>query len=161
MKLWVKILIALFLGVITGAILGPKAEYLKPVGTIFLNLINMIIVLLVLSSMTVGITSIHDPQKLGRVGLKSLLMYVCTTMIAIGIGLLFAKLTKPGAGMGLVATNDVKIQDTPGLSEILISIIPTNPIASLVEGNVLQIIVFALFLGISINFAGQKGKPLL
>ena len=67
MKLWIKILIALSLGVITGLILGPNAKS-KPIGTLFLSLINMIIVLLVLSSMTVGITSIHDPQKLGRVG---------------------------------------------------------------------------------------------
>lgn len=162
MKLWVKILIALFLGVITGWIFGPRAEILKPIGTIFLNLISMIIVLLVLSSMTVGITSIHDPQKLGRVGLKTLLMYIGTTMVAIVIGLAFAKITKPGASMGLVAKAPITMHsEAPALSEIILSIIPSNPIASLVEGNVLQIIVFAIFLGISINFAGQKGKPLL
>ena len=162
MKLWVKILIALFLGVVTGWIFGPKAEVLKPIGTIFLNLINMIIVLLVLSSMTVGITSIHDPQKLGRVGLKTLLMYIGTTMIAIVIGLVFAKIFKPGAAMGLVSKAPISIHsEAPSFSEIALSIIPSNPIASLVEGNVLQIIVFAIFLGISINFAGPKGKPLL
>jgi dicarboxylate/amino acid:cation (Na+ or H+) symporter, DAACS family len=161
MKLWVKILIALVLGVIAGIILGPKAEYLKPIGTLFLSLINMIIVLLVLSSMTVGITSIHDPQKLGRVGIKTLILYMITTALAIGIGLLFAKIFQPGIGMGLHSAGVVNISETPSLGEIILSIVPTNPMASLVEGNVLQIIVFALFLGISINFAGEKGKPLL
>lgn len=161
MKLWIKILIALLLGILTGFVLGPRAEIFKPIGTLFLNLISMIIVLLVLSSMTVGITSIHDPQKLGRVGLKTLFLYILTTLIAIGIGILFAKIFQPGAGLGLQGTQEVKVSSTPSISEILLSIVPQNPIASLAEGNVLQIIVFALFLGISINFAGEKGKPLL
>ncbi len=161
MKLWVKILIAIVLGVLTGVILGPRAEILKPVGTIFLSLISMIIVLLVLSSMTVGITSIHDPQKLGRIGLKTIGLYIITTMIAIALGILFGKVFEPGAGMGLTMTGEIKIAETPTISEIILSIIPQNPILSLAEGNALQIIVFALFLGISINFAGEKGKPLL
>lgn len=161
MKLWAKILIAIVLGIITGAILGPNAIYLKPVGQAFLSLINMIIVLLVLSSMTVGITSIHDPKKLGRVGLKTILLYMVTTSIAILIGLSFAKLFKPGVGINLSGPEQLNVQTPPGLTEIILSIIPSNPIASLVQGNVMQIIIFAIFLGISINFAGEKGKPLL
>lgn len=161
MKLWLKILIAIVLGVITGAILGPYAEYLKPIGQAFLSLISMIIVLLVLSSMTVGITSIHDPQKLGRVGLKTLALYMVTTAIAIMIGIVFAKIFQPGEGLGLQGPAQINMQTPPSLSEIFLSIIPSNPIASLVQGNVLQIIVFSVFLGISINFAGEKGKPLL
>ena len=161
MKLWVKILIALLLGVIVGAIMGENAEYLKPIGDIFLRLINMIIVLLVLSSMTVGITSIHDPQKLGRVGLKSLILYLTTTGISIVIGIVFAKIFHLGIGMGLTSTSTMLTQESPSFGDIILQIIPYNPIASLVDGNVLQIIVFALFLGISINFAGERGKPLL
>lgn len=161
MKLWVKIIIALVLGVITGIVFGPRAEILKPIGTIFLNLINMIIVLLVLSSMTIGITSIHDPEKLGRVGLKTLIVYAITTMIAIGIGLFFAKILHPGKGINLVQTGEIVVQPPPGLGQMFLSIIPRNPVASLVEGNVLQIIVFSIFLGLSINFAGEKGRPVL
>jgi Na+/H+-dicarboxylate symporter len=161
MKLWVKILIALILGLITGMILGPQAEMLKPIGTIFLNLINMIIVLLVLSSMTVGITSIHDPKKLSKIGTKTILYYLTTTIIAIVLGLFFSKFFALGDGLGFEFAGQIKNQDTPTLGEIFLSIIPTNPVASLAEGNVLQIIVFALFLGFAINFAGEKGKPLL
>lgn len=161
MKLWVKILIALVLGVITGLAMGPSAEIFKPIGTIFLSLINMIIVLLVLSSMTLGITSIHDPQKLGRVGLKTLLLYLMTTLIAIGIGIFAAKIFQPGAGLGLQATGEINVGNIPTIKDIILSIVPKNPILSLAEGNILQIIVFALFLGIAINFAGEKGKPLL
>lgn len=162
MKLWVKILIALLLGVIVGIVLGPYAEYLKPIGTIFLNLINMIIVLLVLSSITVGITSIHDPKKLGRVGVKTLMLYLLTTASAIFIGLVVATVIQPGLGLGLQTNvQPVITTTTPSLGEILLSIIPTNPIASMANGNFMQIIIFALFLGMSINLAGEKGRPLM
>lgn len=165
MKLWVKILIAIVLGIIAGGILGPHADYLKPVGDIFLSLINMIIVPLVLSSMTVGITSIHDPQKLGRVGVKTLLLYLTTTFIAISLGIFFAKIFNLGTYIGLHTNVPIANQSlmpaTQGIGGILLSVIPSNPVASLASGNILQVIVFAIFLGISINFAGEKGRPLL
>lgn len=160
MKLWVKILIALFLGVLAGLALGPYAEYLRIVGDIFLRLINMIIVLLVLASMTVGITSIHDPEKLGRVGLKSILLFLTTTGISILIGISIASITGVGQGLSLTPIQTLNIQEPPPISQIILETIPSNPIQSLVEGNVLQIIVFAVFLGISINFAGERGRPL-
>lgn len=161
MKLWLKILIALVLGVITGIILGPNAEFLKPVGSIFLNLINMIIVPLVLSSIIVCITSIHDPKKLGRVGLKTLGMYLLTTVAAIILGLVLAKIFKPGVGINLQSTTPASVPTNPGLGEILLSLVPSNPIAALSSGNILQIIVFALFLGLAINFSGERGRSLL
>lgn len=159
MKLWSKILIGLIAGAATGLVLGPYAIYLKPIGTIFLNLINMIIVLLVLSSMTVGITSIHDPQKLGRIGGKTLLLYFVMTLIAIFIGMGTANFLDVGQGLNLQSTTPIE-HVTPSFSETLVNMIPKNPVLALVEGNILQIIVFAFFLGIAINFAGEKGKPL-
>ena len=161
MKLWMKILIAIILGTATGLILGPHAEYLKPIGQVFLNLISMIIMPLVLASMVIGVTSIHDPSKLSRVGLKTLFLYMVTTMIAIAIGLSFAYFFQLGSGMGLILPGSIEVQEAPSIKDILLSTIPSNPILALAEGNVLQIIVFAIFLGIAINFAGAKGKPLL
>lgn len=160
MKLWMKIFIGLILGAITGLILGDNAIYLKPIGTLFLNMINMIIVLLILSSMVVGITSIHDPQKLGRVGGKSVGIYLSTTLFAITIGVIAANLFDVGAGLGLQIKETVEIK-TVSLTDIIISIIPSNPIAAMVKGDILQVIVFAVFLGLAINFAGERGKPLL
>jgi DAACS family dicarboxylate/amino acid:cation (Na+ or H+) symporter len=159
-KLWSKILIGLALGAVTGVILGSDAIYLKPLGTIFLNLINMIIIPLVLSSMTVGITSIHDPDKLGRVGGKALLFYLCTTLIAVVSGLLLGNLFHVGANLNLQST----VTEAPkmiSLGETLVSIIPSNPIAAMVKGDILQVIVFSIFLGLAINFSGERGKPLL
>lgn len=160
MKLWVKIFIGLILGAITGLFLGEKAVYIKPLGTIFLNLINMIIVLLILSSMAVGITSIHDPKKLGRVGGKTVGMYLATSLIAILTGIILANLFDLGAGLELQVTEKIEVKPL-SFSDIIMSIIPTNPIAAMAKGDILQVIVFAVFLGIAINFSGAKGKPLL
>ncbi len=156
-----KILIALMLGIAAGAIFGEWAIYLKPIGQLFLSMINMIIVPLVLASMTVGITSIHDPQKLSRVGIKTLFIYATTTIFAISLGMGAAALFEPGKSLELKLTNPISLQEGPGVGEILLSIIPSNPIASMAEGNVLQVIVFAIFLGLAINFSGSRGKPLL
>lgn len=160
MKLWVKIFIGLILGAMTGLILGEKAVYLKPLGTLFLNLINMIIVLLILSSMAVGITSIHDPKKLGRVGGKTVGIYFTTTFIAITTGLLLANAFDLGAGLSLQAKEMTQAK-TLSLGDIVTSIVPSNPIAAMAKGDILQVIVFAVFLGIAINFSGNKGKPVL
>lgn len=161
MKLWIKMLIGLGLGVLTGILLGEHARYLKPVGTIFLGLLNMLVVLLIFSSMTVGITSINDIKKLGRVGLKTMILFAATTAIAIVIALVFAKLINPGVGIGL-NREDVKVtvDNTPELINMLLSLVPQNPIGSLASGNILQVIVFSIFLGLGINLVGEKGKPL-
>jgi dicarboxylate/amino acid:cation (Na+ or H+) symporter, DAACS family len=159
MKLWKKMLIGIVLGVIAGIILGPHAQYLKPFGTIFLGLLNMLVVLLVFSSMTVGITSINDMRKLGRVGLKTLGLYLGTTAIAIIFGLVAAKLIHPGHGIGLNHGSEIQIDETPEIVNIFLSLVPSNPIGSLASGNILQVIVFSIFLGLGINFAGEKGKP--
>lgn len=166
MKLWQKILIGLFLGAVTGGLVTPLglesySEHFRVVGDIFMNLIRMLVVLLVFSSMAVGVTSIHDPKKLGRVGLKSLLLYLGTTVVAIFIGLQFAFLMRPGEGVEFSIGKPLNIQSVPALSGMITDIIPSNPVASLAEGNVLQIIVFSLFLGFAINASGEKGTPLL
>lgn len=166
MKLWMKILIALFFGIITGLLIHQKLlpafveEILSPIGKIFLSLINMIIVPLVFSSITMGITSIHDPQKLGRVGLMTLFLYFVTTLIAIVTGIVFTEVFQPGIGLNLTTTKEIVISTPPTIKDMVLSVFPSNPVASMAEGNVLQIIVFSLFLGIAINFAGEKGKPL-
>lgn len=160
MKLWKKMLIGIALGIVAGLIMGPKAQLLKPIGSIFLGLMNMLVVLLVFSSMTVGVSSIHDVKKLGRVGFKTMGLYVLTTMVAIVIGLVFAKLFNPGRGIGLFSDAiHVKIDDTPEFLNIILSLVPENPIGSLANGKILQVIVFSIVFGLAIMFAGEKGKP--
>lgn len=99
MKLWMKILIALVFGVIAGVLLGPQASNVfKPIGSIFLNLINMIVMPLVLSSIIVSITNIRDFKQLGRVGLTTFGIFLLTTFAAIIIGLVFASVLRPWLG---------------------------------------------------------------
>lgn len=162
MKLWTKILIGMCLGLLAGAILGPKATLLRPLGDIFLNLIGMVILPLIFSSMAIGVTSIKEPAKLGRVGIKTLALYLSTTAIAIVLGLTAAYIFKPGVGVGFSnVTNVFQESSLPSLKEMFIDMVPSNPFKAFATGNILQVIVFAVFLGLAIQFSGRKGRPLL
>ncbi|MGO2511272.1 dicarboxylate/amino acid:cation symporter [Marinomonas polaris] len=160
MPLWQKILIGMVLGIITGSIMGPDAEILKPLGTLFIKAIKMLIVPLVFCSLVVGVTSMQDTRKMGRVGLKSIVLYLGTTAVAITIGLGLGTIFSPGAGLNMDAsTVSQATKEAPTLVQTLLNMIPTNPVDALAAGNILQIIVFALGLGIALTLSGEKGKP--
>jgi dicarboxylate/amino acid:cation (Na+ or H+) symporter, DAACS family len=162
MKSWVKILIGLVAGIMVGLILGPHAQFFKIFGKIFINLMTMLVVLIIFSSLVVGICHINDPKRLGRIGLRTISFYIVTTVIAISIGIFFAWLIKPGEGLSL---GSVEIPLTKSkivnFSDFIVSLIPSNPFAAFAEGNVLQVIIFAVFLAVSIIYTKEKGKPLL
>lgn len=161
-KLLTRILIGFSLGIIFGIILGPKAALVQPLGDLFLRLIKFIIVPLVLSSLIVGTASTGDIRKLGKMGGNSLIYYLTTTIIAITIGLILGNIAKPGAGLNISAEAPaIEVKEAPGFIETLLNIIPTNPIASLTQGNMLQIIFFAVMIGIGITLIGEKGKTIL
>ena len=160
LALWKKILIGMVLGVIVGIFMGPDAEMLKPIGTLFINAIKMLIVPLVFCSLIVGVTSMDDTRKMGRVGLKSVAFYLGTTAVAITIGLTLATLLAPGVGLNMDAASAASTsKEAPTLVQTLLNMIPKNPVGALAAGNILQIIVFALGLGLALNFCGEKGKP--
>ncbi|MHA2940120.1 dicarboxylate/amino acid:cation symporter [Vibrio sp. RC27] len=160
LELWKKIVVGLILGVIAGAIMGPDAEALKPIGTLFINAIKMLIVPLIFCSLVVGVTSMEDSRKMGRIGAKAIALYLGTTAVAITIGLLLAAILEPGSGLNMVAQDTGATgKDAPPLVQTLLNIIPKNPVGALAAGNILQIIVFAIGLGISLNLIGEKSKP--
>jgi len=162
MKLFQKILIGFIIGIILGAIWGPGISWIQPIGTIFLNLLKMLIVPLIFSSLVVGVSSIADPKKLGRVAGKTIAYYLVTTAIAIIIGLLIGNILQPGAGMNLVLEGTAQeAAKAPSLIDTLINLIPTNPIGAMAQGTILQVIVFALFFGYAMTRAGEKGKAVL
>lgn len=160
MVLWFKILLGLVLGACVGAVLGPQAEIFKPIGSIFISLVNMIIVPLVLSSIVIGITSIRDPNKLNRMGLNTLGIYLFSTIIAVVLGISASSIFEPGLGVDLKIPLSLPHSEAPSLSHIFLALVPQNPMTALVEGNILQIIVFAVFLGVAINFSGERGEAL-
>lgn len=156
-----KIFIGFALGIILGLVFGEKVIVLKPLGDIFLTLIKMIVVPLVFCSITSGVASIGDISKLKRIGSKTLIYFVVATMLAGIIGLVIAQLVQPGSGVELnmiQANSKYQAKEMPTLAKTLLDMFPSNPIKALVDGNLMQIIVFSLFLGISLTLLGEKGK---
>ena len=162
MKLWAKILIGLFFGIVLGNLVPEFAIKFKPIGDLFIRAIKMLIVPLIFSSLLVGVAGMKDPKKMGRVGLKTFGLYLLTTAVAITIGLTIGTLLEPGAGVSLNASVTAKeIKQAPSFAETLLNTIPKNPAKALTDGNVLQIIVFAILLGISLVLAGKPGEPVI
>ncbi|MDR3230237.1 MAG: dicarboxylate/amino acid:cation symporter [Synergistaceae bacterium] len=171
MSLLLKISIGFVLGIVFGFVVGPMAaenvalkDYVMPlldvVGRIFLTLLKMLIVPLVFSTIVVGAASVGDPRSLGRIGIKTLVLYLVTTAVAIVIGLALGNLIQPGVGMNIAGAAG-KAQEGKPLLEVFLDIFPSNPLDSLVKANMLQIIVFALFFGVASLFAGEKGKRVI
>lgn len=156
-----KITIGFGLGIAAGAFLGPKVSIVEPIGKVFITLLKMLIVPLVFSSLVVGVSSIGEPKTLGRIGVKTILIYLLTTAVAIVIGLGMGHFFQPGSGMSIEGVEAAAGRAAPALSEVIIGMFPDNPVQALAQGHMLQIIVFALFFGIAAMLAGDKGKPVL
>ncbi len=168
--LW-KISIGFFLGIIFGFAIGPVipsspalSNYIMPfidlIGKIFLRLLMMLIVPLVFASLVAGAASVGDIHKLGRIGIKTLALYLITTAVAIVIGLAFGNLFQAGAGMNIPGDLQATAREAKPFLDVILDIFPSNPIASMVNANMLQIIIFALFFGVACIMAGEKGKKI-
>ena len=160
MSLAMQIFIALVLAIVAGLLMQKYADfaqsYIKPFGTIFLNLVKFIVVPIVLFSIMCGIISMRDIKKVGSIGLKTVVYYLCTTAFAITIGLIGGNLFK-----GLfpkVATTDLTYEAAEATSfmDTIVNIFPSNFVSPMVEANMLQIIVMALLLGFAIIMIGEE-----
>ncbi|HUU18825.1 MAG TPA: dicarboxylate/amino acid:cation symporter [Sedimentisphaerales bacterium] len=181
LQLYTKVLIGLLLGVIFGVLANQWGfsafvfSYIKPIGSAFIRLISMVVVPLVFASLLVGTASLNDIRKLGRIGAKTVAYYLCTTIIAISIGLLLANTLRPGAGLSqekrTQLTESVSEKagaqietatEKPTVTDILLNIIPTNPVKSFVEGKMLQIIFLALMAGICLSLIpSERSQPVI
>lgn len=171
LRLATKIIIGLIAGAIVGLILNIVSPdvfkvfdtYLfTPLGQIFLNLINMLVVPIVFFSITLGVAGLGDPKKLGRIGFKTISFFLVTTAIAIIIGLFLAMIIQPGH-VGNFNTEGItfEAEKAPSTGETLLNIIPSNPIQAFAEGNMLQIIAFSIFVGFGLAMLGKKAEALL
>ena len=181
LQLYTKVLIGLLAGVLFGMLANQLRfsdfvfSYVKPIGLAFIKLISMVVIPLVFASLLVGTSSLNDIRKLGRIGAKTMAYYLCTTVIAICIGLLLANTLRPGAGLSeqtrtkliqssgeeSVAPIDTTLKK-PTITDILLNIIPTNPIRAFVEGRMLQIIFFALMTGICLGLIpSERSRPVI
>lgn len=159
-NLMAQIFIAFGIAIILGVIFGPSIEVIKPLGDLFLRLIKFIIAPLILASLVVGVASTGDPKQLGRIGVKTVSYYLVTSAIAVAIGLAFAYLISPGKGVNIsVPEAAAQVNETDGVIATLLNIIPENSFTALSSGNILQIIFFAIFVGLAITLVGKKAKP--
>ena len=155
-----QIFIALVLAIAAGLLMQNYAAfantYIKPFGTIFLNLVKFIVVPIVLFSIMCDIISMRDIKKVGSIGLKTVVYYMCTTAFAITIGLIGGNLFK---GMfPVIATTNLsyKMGETTSLMDTLVNIFPSNFVSPMVEANMLQVIVMAVLLGFGIILIGEE-----
>ncbi|MEL4305405.1 dicarboxylate/amino acid:cation symporter [Methanococcoides sp. LMO-2] len=186
-RLWLKILIGMFLGIIVGLILGPSTGFVSPdisytigewlalPGYIFLALLQMIVVPLVFASIIRGIASGEDMEQLKMVGLRTVGYFLATTALAILIGLSLALLISPGNYIsselvqGTMGSDIPEVTEgtvtTPGIADVpglVTNILPTNPLGSLVTGQMLQVVVFSIIIGLAlVSMAPAQSKPLL
>ncbi len=157
--LWKRILAALVLGTIAGLALGEVATQIKWMGDVFIRLIRMVVAPLVFFSIVSGIAGMSDARRLGSIGVKTLALYLTLTVIAVTVGLTIGTLFQPGVGMNVMgATPEVIAKAPPGLGEHLISIIPTNPIASLAAGEIQSVIFFGILVGLGILTIAPKAE---
>lgn len=164
-SLAMQIFIAMVLAIAAGLLLQGQADFantfIKPFGTIFLNLVKFIVVPIVLFSIMCGIISMKDIRKVGSIGLKTVVFYLCTTAFAVTIGLLGGNLFK---GMfPVIATTDLSYEAAASTSfmETLVNIFPSNFVKPMVEANMLQVIVMAVLLGFSIILVGEKNAKVV
>ncbi|MEA0970947.1 Dicarboxylate/amino acid:cation symporter [Candidatus Megaera venefica] len=163
MKLWHKVFLGLILGVIFGVYTPQHVETIKPIGTVFLRLIKMVIVPLLFFSLVSGITGMRDPNSIGRVARKAVMAYLGTTCLAVTFGLGVAYILQPGAGvvldMGQVAEKNFK-ENNFDLLEFFIEIVPNNVFQAFADSNILQVVFFSIFTGIIINGMDSSADPL-
>lgn len=171
-----QVIIALVLGVIAGLLLYGQddvANYIKPFGDVFLNLIKMIIIPIVFCSLALSISNLGDSKKVGSYGWKAILYFEIITTIAIGLGLIIGNLFKPGSGLDpdkLPKGDITKYQSSAHSAEqattygnhlidTLVHIVPTNLFESMAKGELLPIIFFAVFFGLGLAAIGEKAEP--
>lgn len=162
LKMWQQVVLGLVLGIITGLALGHEAERFKFLGTIFINLIKMVVVPLIFLSLVSGITSMGDGANFKRVGLKGLCSYVATALFAVILGLIAGHVFQPGAGLHVNIDEFTgaagSASETPPttLTDFLLNLISSNIFKSFAEANLLQVVIFSVIFGITMNLMGER-----
>ena len=176
MQLSTKILIGMSAGIIVGLLFNalggsdPDESVLitwivenifDVIGKIFVVSLKLLVVPLVFFSLVCGSASMGEDIKMGQIAIKTILLYLLTTAIAVSIALLVANIVDPGVGINTGTIDSFEVKTAPSVKEVLIGIFPDNPFRAMVDGNMLQIIVFAILVGVAILKTGDPGKTVL
>ena len=168
-KLTTYIFIALFLGVVCGWLAPDFSVKLAPLATIFLNMVKMIVAPLLFATLVVGIAGHGDIKSLGKIGVKTLIYFEIVTTIALFIGLFVANVLQPGNGFNIsagdhqmtLATEMASTGTSESFSHFIVNLFPTSIFKAMADGNLLQIVIFAVFFAVAVCSVGTKGKPIL
>lgn len=144
-----RIMLGMLAGIVLGAIMGERVAVVQPVGDLFINLLVLAAVPLVFFNLLAGLTALADVRTLGRLAGKTVGYYLTTDLIALSLGLGAAALLQPGAEMQLTEQVAGPVGEVPGVAEILLGMIPTNVFRAFSDGNVVQLVVLALLLGVA------------
>ena len=179
MQLYTKILIGLVAGIVVGTIanwagitwLQDLLQMIEPIGTVFIRLIMMIVIPLVVASLILGTASLGDIRKLGRLGGKTVLIYLFTTAVAVMIGLLLSNVVRPGSRIDPTTRDTIAATmvddaasrmtlaaEKPSVSETLINMIPTNPFQSAANGDLLPLIIFSIIFGAAVSLIAKDRR---
>lgn len=170
MSLTKRVLLGMFIGIVTGFVLRTffaDSSFVNDYivngmfeigGAIFVASLKMLVVPLIFVSLVCGTSSLKNISTLGRLGGKTMAFYLTTTAIAISLAIFTANLFQPGVGADLSAASSFQSSHAPSLGTVVINMFPTNPINAMAEGNTLQIIVFSILFGIAVSSAGQSGE---
>ena len=167
--LYFQVLTAIILGVLLGHFYPQLGEQMKPLGDGFIKLIKMLIAPIIFCTVVHGIASMEDMKKVGRVGLKALIYFEVVTTLALIVGLLVINILQPGSGMnvdaGAIDTKSIQIYTTKAGQEstvdFLLRIIPNTVVGAFAEGEILQVLFFAILFAFALFMLGQRGKPIL
>jgi len=180
-KLWFRVLLGLTLGILFGFAVGPMTsdnplgltgkvlltDYVKPVGTIFINLIKMVVVPLIFFSLVSGIISMTNAEAFKRIGTKAVFSFLMTGAFAVCIGLAFGTLFHPGEGVDLSmlkahvsGSSAAPAAQEFSLVQLIVNMVPTNIVKAMADDQILQVVVFAIFVGITLNKLGDKTQAL-
>ena len=167
-----KMLLAMIAGAVIGIALGSMEAFkdwvevylsnglFDIVGKLFVNSLKMLVVPLVFCSIAVGVSSLANISLMGRVGFKAIIIYLFTTAIAISLALIVAITINPGKGLDIADTSEFTVKEAPSIISVITSIIPPNPVLAMAEGEMLQIILFSILLGVAITLSASAGEPI-
>ena len=176
MQLSSRILVGMVLGIILGLILNSLGgadpdktpiiswfvnNVFDVVGQVFVISLKLLVVPLVFFSLVCGSASMGEDVKMGQVALKTVSLYLMTTAIAVSLALTIANIVDPGVGINTSEAANYVAKEAPSFKDVFIGIFPSNPFQAMVEGNMLQVIVFAILVGIAILQAGESGNKVL
>src|SRR5262245_3250329 len=167
--LYVQVLIAIAIGILLGHFYPQLGEAMKPLGDGFIKLIKMMIAPIIFCTVVHGIASMEDMKKVGRVGLKALIYFEVVTTLALIVGLVVVNVLQPGAGMNTdpraIDTKSIQVYTTKAgqqsTAEFLMHIIPNTIVGAFAEGEILQVLFFAILFAFGLHMMGERGKPLI